>query len=181
MLAPRCMRFPVPAHPRRLAAHRIEVIGADALQRGKLAGTAILAGRAMGTSRRDEAGVAGIELEHLTRRPGFHHHRALHAEEAVADVAVPVPRHLLAGIEGHHDHPQAGRLFQHLVSRHVVGGLLLGFHQLLPSRPAFAFYFTTRSSGWRDSGSAPRSPTSTVWPVVMARPASSSKMMMWMK
>ena len=41
--------------------------------------------------------------------------------------------------------------------------------------------FTTSSSGRRDSASHPASVTSTVWPVVMARPAVLSKMMMWMK
>ena len=52
--------------------------------------------------------------------------------------------------------------------------ILLGF------QPAMR-YRTTSSSGRLDSVSQPVSVTSTVWPLVIANPASLSKMIRWMK
>jgi hypothetical protein len=71
----------------------VEIVRANALQDAELAGAAILSGDALRPLRRHGAGMARIQLDELPRRTGFHYHRAPHAEEAVQDIAVPVPGH----------------------------------------------------------------------------------------
>src|SRR5262245_2551135 len=96
--------------PRRMLTDWIEVVGADTLQDAELAWTAILAHHTMGASGWHHAGITRAELENLAWCASLHDHRSLHAEKAVGDMGVPVPRHFLALAERQHDDAEFRRL-----------------------------------------------------------------------
>src|SRR5262249_24662478 len=93
-----------------------------------------LAGDAMGALRRNYVRLAGLEVDPLAWRAGLDHHGALHAEEGVADVGVPVPGNLLARGERQYDHAELRRLRPCLVVLDLIGGALHR-HGLPPTSP----------------------------------------------
>jgi hypothetical protein len=92
--------------------NRHVIVDTNTLNDYELAGLVFNALGEVGVSRWNFDGVARLENEFSIGVPGFHAHRAFHAEKRVCNFTVKVPGHTLSGSEAQLADPQTRRLGQ---------------------------------------------------------------------
>src|SRR5947207_15679602 len=115
------------------SAHREEVVDPDALHDRELARAHLVAMHVMRRLGRHRAALARFEDVLVSRRSRLDDHRAFETHEAVGDVAVVVPRNVLAGGKSQNRDAQIGAFGDDLAAGDLVAAAITILHQSMPS------------------------------------------------